>query len=283
MTTIYQFQKQFPDSDACLAHMMVIRYGGTQLQCPKCERHSKYHRLSGQLAYSCQHCGHHIHPCAGTFMHRTHTPLHKWFFAIYLFSTSRHGVAAKELERQLGVSYPTALRMAHLIREHMADVDGEHPLSGIVEADETYVGGRVKGKGRGYKSNKAVVFGMTERGGDVMAKVVPNVRKWTLQPIIESNVASGSTVITDELRSYLSLWRAGYDHDTVNHSAGEYVRGSVHTNGIEGFWARLKLSIRGTHVHVSRKHLGKYVKEFEYRYNRRKAPGRIFDELVASF
>ena len=283
MTTFYQFQQRFPDDEACLLHLMTQRFGGTETDCPKCGAHGRFYRMTRERAYVCQHCKAQIHPTVDTIMHRSRTPLHKWFFAIYLFSTSRHGVAAKELQRQLGVTYKTAWRMAHLIRKHMADVDGEHPLSGIVEADETYVGGRVKGKGRGYKANKAVVFGMTERGGDVMAKVVPNVRKQTLQRIIEDNVASDATVITDELRSYLSLGRSGYTHETVNHSAGEYVRGNVHTNGIEGFWARLKLSIRGTHVHVSPKHLEKYVKEFEYRYNRRKNPGRIFDELVATF
>ena len=130
--------------------------------------------------------------------------------------------------------------------------------------------------------NKTVVFGMLERGGDVMANVVPNVRKKTLQPIIEENVVAGTTVHTDELKSYSGLTKAGFEHETVNHSAGEYVDGNCHVNGIEGFWARLKLSIRGTHVHVSQKHLQKYVKEFEYRYNRRKRPASIFSDLVAS-
>ena len=116
-----------------------------------------------------------------------------------------------------------------------------------------------------------------------MANVVPNVRERTLQPLIEENVKRGSTIHTDELRSYWGLGRIGFDHRTVNHGAGEYVSGNSHVNSIEGFWARLKLSIRGTHVHVSAKHLQKYVKEFEYRYNRRKRPEAIFGDLVASF
>ena len=115
-----------------------------------------------------------------------------------------------------------------------------------------------------------------------MANVVPNVRKKTLQPIIKENVVKGSTVHTDELKSYSGLSKPGFEHETVNHGAGEYVRGVSHVNGIEGFWARLKLSIRGTHVHVSQKHLQKYVKEFEYRYNRRKRPETIFGDLVAN-
>ena len=286
MTTFYEFQKQFPDDEACLRRIMIERYGGTELDCPKCGEHGKFYRMTRERAYECQHCRYQLHPTAGTFMHRTHLPLHKWFYAMFLFSTSRHGVAAKELERQLDVSYPTAWRMAHKIREHMAKTDGEWPLGGsdggAVEADETYVGGKRPGKpGRGA-AGKTIVFGMLERGGDVMAKVVPNVSKRTLYPIITENIEPGSTVHTGEFGTYRGLDRAGYRHETVNHGLGEYVSGDSHVNGLEGFWARLKLSIRGTHVHVSRKHLQKYVKELEYRYNRRKRPAAIFGDLVES-
>jgi len=281
MTTFYEFQRQFPDDEACLHRIMVERYGGTELDCPKCGAHGKFYRLTRDRAYLCQHCKHHIYPCVGTPMERSRTPVHKWFYAMFLFTNTRHGVSAKELQRQLGVTYKTAWRMAHEIRKFMADVDGETPLGGVVEADETLVGGKVKGKGRGYRENKTTVFGMIERGGDVMANVVPDVKRRTLEPIIRENVEPGSTVHTDELRSYLSLERAGYEHETVNHGAGEYVREDCHVNAVEGFWARLKLSIRGTHVHVSGKHLEKYVKEFEYRYNRRKRPERMFADLVA--
>ena len=284
MTTFYDFQKQFPDDEACLEHIMRANYGGTELTCPKCDEFGKFYRMTKERGYVCQHCGHHLHPTAGTFMHRTRLPLHKWFFAMYLFSTSRHGVAAKELERQLGVTYPTAWRMAHEIRKHMADTDGEWPLGGEIEADETYVGGKRSGGKRGRGApGKAIVFGMLERGGDVMAKVVPDVRKRTLLPLIWNHVERGSTVHTDELGTYRGVRRIGYRHETVNHGAGEYVRDGSHVNSIEGFWARLKLSIRGTHVHVSAKHLSKYVKEFEYRYNRRNRTESMFAELVARF
>ena len=155
-------------------------------------------------------------------MERTRLPLHKWFYAMFLFSTSRHGVAAKELERQLGIPYKTAWRMAHEIRKYMAEVDSEWPLDGDIEADETYVGGKRSGGKRGRGApNKTVVFGMVERGGDVMANVVPNVRKRTLLPIVVDNVEPGSTIHTDELRSYRGLDKAGYRHSTVNHGAGE--------------------------------------------------------------
>ena len=210
MTTFYQFQKQFPDDEACLHHLLVTRYGGTELDCPKCGAFGKFYRMTKERGYVCQHCGHHLHPTAGTFMHRTRLPLHKWFYAMFMFSTSRHGVPAKELERQLDISYPTAWRMAHEIRKHMADTDGEWPLDGDIEAD-AYVGGRTTGGKRGRGApNKTVVFGMLERNGDVMANVVPNVRKKTLQPIIKENVEKGSTIHTDELKSYSRLSKAGF-------------------------------------------------------------------------
>ena len=279
--TIQEFFQQFPDDDTCLDFLMKKQHGEAS-DCSKCGKYGKFHRIKRHPAYECAWCGHEIYPMVGTIFASSHTPLQKWFYAMYLFTTTRHGVPAKEIQRQLGVSYPTALRMTHKIREHMAKTDGEWPLGGTVEVDETYVGGKIKGKGRGYKGNKAVVFGMMERDGDVMTKVVQNVRKKTLQPIIEENVESGSTIHTDELKSYGGLSKAGYDHETVNHGAGEYVNGDSHVNGMEGFWARLKLSIRGTHVHVSEKHLEKYVKEFEFRYNLRKNPELMFPILISS-
>ena len=282
MTSFYDFQQQFPDDAACLHQIMVSRYGGTRLECPKCERNSKFHRMKAQRNYVCQYCGHHIYPCVGTPMERSRISLHKWFFAIFLFSTSRHGVPAKELQRQLKVTYKTAWRMAHEIRKYMAEVDGEGPLDGIVEMDETCIGGRIKGRGHGYRKNKAVVFGIAERSGDIMTKVVPNVKRRTLEPLVSQNMVPGSTVNTDDLRSYLHLQRSSYKHAVVNHSTGENVRGGCHVNSVEGFWSRLKNSIRGTHVHVSKKHLWKYAKEFEYRYNQRKRPSLIFSDLVAS-
>ena len=280
--TVQSFFKHFPDDNKCLDHLFKTRFG-TDPSCPKCGEIGKFHRLKKMPAYTCN-CGHHIHPMQGTPFALSRTPLQKWFYAMFLFTTTRHGVPAKELQRQLGVTYKTAWRMGHELRKFMAEVDGETPLGGIVEVDETYIGGKRSGGKRGRGApNKTVVFGMLERGGDVMTKVVPNVRKKTLQPIIKGNVEQGSTVNSDELKSYSGLSKAGFEHETVNHSAGQYVDGDCHVNGIEGFWARLKLSIRGTHVHVSQKHLQKYVKEFEYRYNRRKRPEEMFDELLAAF
>ncbi len=280
-TTIQEFMQRFPDDNACLDYLMHKQHGDT-LTCPKCGQHGKFHRIKRNPAYECAWCGHEIYPMKNTIFAGTHVPLQKWFYALYLFTTTRHGVPALELQRQLGVAYPTALRMAHKLREHMADVGGNFPFDGDVEADETYIGGKRPGnRGRGA-ANKTITFGMLNRGGNVMTEVVPNVKKNTLQPIIQENVKSGSTIHTDELRSYKGLDKAGYEHERVNHGAGQYVSGKCHVNSIEGFWSRLKLSIRGTHIHVSKRHLPKYLKEFEFRYNYRDKPQRMFPDLIES-
>lgn len=284
--TIAQFFKQFPDDEACLNHLFEIRFG-QGFECPSCERPSKWFRIKAERAYSCQWCGHHLHPTVGTPFEQTRTPLQMWFYAIFLFTTTRNGVAAKELERQLGVTYKTAWRMAHLIREHMADVDGEAPIGGpgtAVEVDETLIGGVKKGKHMRGSAGKHVVLGMMERDGDIIAKVVPNQRKNTLQPLIEAHVEKGGQLHTDELNSYNGLHAKGYRHMTVNHGAGEYVgyQGAT-VNGIEGFWSQLKRSINGTHIHVSGKHLHKYVKEAEFRFNRRDCEATMLSELLSTF
>jgi transposase len=280
--TVREFLAQFSDDESCLNHIFEIRFG-QNYPCPKCKEKTKWHRIKAERAYSCQRCGHHLHPTVGTLFESSRTPLQLWFYAMYLFTTSRHGVSGKELQRQLGVTYKCAFRIGHQIRQHMAQVDGELPLSGQIEIDETYVGGKRKGFGNRYTKNKTVVFGMLQRDGQVMTKVVPNVAKKTLQPIIEENVTKGSTVHTDELLSYNGLKKAGYKHKTVEHGAGEYVVGNTHVNGLENFWKHLKGSIRSTHIHVSRKNLHKYTKEFEYRFNQRENPSAMFPALVSKF
>ena len=278
--TVFEFMQQYPDDNACLDHLMHKHYGDTST-CTRCGKHGKFHRIKKHPAYACAWCGNCIYPMKGTIFAGSHTPLQKWYYAIYLFTTTRHGVPAKELQRQLGVAYQTAWSMGHKIREYIADTDGENPLDGDVEVDETYVGGKASGGKRGRGApNKTIAFGMLDRDGDVMTKVVPNVKKRTLQPIIQANVKAGSTVHSDELRSYKGLDRAGYTHKRVNHGTGKWVSGGSHVNSIEGFWARLKLSIRGTHIHVSKHHLPKYLKEFEFRYNYRNRPEKMLPDLL---
>ncbi len=197
---VRQFFKQFPDDETCLEHLFNVRFGQGH-ECPKCKRSAKWYRLQSEQAFSCQWCGHHIHPMVGSIFEKSRTPLQLWFYAIFLFTTTRHGVSAKELQRQLGVTYKTAWRMAALIREHMAAIDGDEPLGGegeIVEVDETYVGGHKKGTvGRGA-AGKTIVMGMVERGkGKAIVKVIPNTTQKTLQGEIAANVKQGTEVHTD--------------------------------------------------------------------------------------
>ena len=286
MTNFYDFQKQFPDDEACLQHIMKCHYGGTELDCPKCGKHTKFHPMRKLRSYSCQNCGHHIYPCVGTPMERSRTPLHKWFLAMFLFCTSKHGVSAMELKDKLGVTYKCAWRMAHEIRKYMARVDGDGMLDGHVELDEAYIGGRVRGgKKRGLTgrgADKAIVFGMVERDGEVITRVVETASRRDMLPHVLRHVEPGTHISTDEYMPYRALPKMGYSHGTVQHRAKRYVSGLDHVNNIEAFWLILKRSIRGTHVWVSKKHLAKYLGEFEYRYNRRKQPASMFAELVAS-
>ena len=283
--TIRQFFQRFPDDEACLEHLFNVRFGQGHV-CPKCEKPSNWYRIKAERAYSCQWCGHHLHPTVGTPFEKSRTPLQSWFYAIFLFTTTRNGVAAKELERQLGVTYKTAWRMADMIRKHMAVVDGEDHLGGegkVVEIDETLVGGKTKGRGK-YREGKSYVLGMMERGGQVVTKVIPNNRQVTLIPAIRAGLKDGSEVHTDELKSYRAIAKHGFTHKRVNHSKGEYAtKDGVTVNSIESFWAQLKRSIRGTHIHVSPKHLWKYAKETEYRFNRRGRPETMIDELLSTF
>jgi transposase len=281
--TVTQFFKRFPDDETCLKHLFQTKYGKS-MDCPKCGKHGKFSKLKGMPAFQCSWCAYRIHPMVGTPFEKSRTPLQKWFYAMYLFTTSRHGVPAKELERQLGVTYKCAWRMGHEIRKYMGKVDGDGPLFGHVEADETYVGGKKRGGGTGRATKKAIVMGMAQRDGSIITQVIPNTGASALHREIWKNVVPGSRVSTDEWTGYRGLHRLGYKHETVNHSHEEWARGDVHTNNLETFWSRLKNSIRGTHVFVSKKHLPKYLGEFEFRYNMRgeKAPV-MFDRLLVSF
>ena len=284
-TSVRQFFKQFPDDDACLEHLFNVRFGQGHV-CPKCEREAKWYRLTNEQAYSCQWCGHHIHPMVGSIFEKSRTPLQLWFYAIFLFTTSRHGVSGKELQRQLGVTYKTAWRMAGLIRDHMAACDGDAPLGGngeVVEVDETYVGGVRSGKkGRGA-AGKTIVLGMIEREGRVITKVVPDGTKKSLAMNVARNVEPEAQIVADMHPSYDALDRK-FDLTRVNKDRDGYVGpNGEHVNSIENFWRHLKKSIEGTHISVSPKYLERYTKEFEYRFNRRMTPETMLDELLSRF
>lgn len=285
-TNVRQFFKEFPTDEACLEHLFNVRFGQGH-SCPKCEREAKWYKLKSEQAYSCQWCGHHIHPMVGSIFEKSRTPLQLWFYAIFLFTTSRHGVSGKELQRQLGVTYKTAHRMGTLIRKHMAAIDGDEKLGGggkIVEIDETYVGG--PDKNRGPFGDKAIVVGMVERGGgNALVKVVPDTKGPTIKKFVQDNVVAGSEIHADMHVSYDQLKKQGFDLKRINKKAlKSYVGPQGQTvNAIENFWRHLKRAIKGTHISVSPKYLESYAKEFEYRFNRRMRPETMLDELLSRF
>jgi transposase-like protein len=277
--TLSDFNKHYPNDDACLQDIFNRKYSH-QNKCNKCDNLFKYYRVTNRKCYACQYCGYQIYPLANTIFEKSDTPLRSWFYAIFLFSVSKNGVSAKELQRQLGVTYKCAWRIANKIRVLFDDNDRKE-LENTVEVDETYIGGKHKGKrGRGSE-NKTPIIGMAERKGLIKAKVVTNNRCSTVMPIIKEHIKIGSNVMTDEFTTYQVLTKNGYNHQTVNHNLGQYANGLAHTNTIEGFWSQLKRSIDGTYHCVSAKYLQGYVNEFCYRYNQRNTLSPIFSLLLS--
>jgi hypothetical protein len=242
---IQEFNRRFPDDDTCLNHLMRTRFGD-RLTCFQCQKQATYYRAKARRSFACEHCGYQVYPTAGTPFESTRTPLRDWFYVMFLFCASRNGVAAKEVERQLGVTYKTAWRMCNLIRKYMGYVDGDYPIGGpgkTVEADETFIGG----KDEIGHDDKAIVLGMVERGGDVVTRVIQMRSKAHIIPHIVKFVKPGSRINTDEASNFKLLKeRYGFDHEMVDHHRKEYVRGDVHTNTIEGFWSNVKRGIKGT-------------------------------------
>ena len=285
--TVKKFFAEFSSDDVCLTRIMEVRFGLRHI-CEKCGKDATFHKLENRRAYSCSACGDHVYPCAGTIFQGSRTSLQSWFYAIYLFINTRHGVSGKELQRTLGVTYKTAWRVGQQIRDLMTKADGFEMLKGHVELDEAYVGGHRPGKrGRGA-AGKTIVMGLKERGGKLTTAVIPNVKKDTLRGVVLENVEPGSIVSTDELYSYGLLTGDGFKHGAVKHGAKEwayydYRTGAVHhTNHVESFWKLFKASIRGTHIHVSSQHMARYLGEFSFRSNHREMKGAMFDLLIGA-
>jgi transposase-like protein len=285
--TVGEFFARFPDEDACLNHIMEVRYGQRHV-CMACGVEGTFHKLANRRAFSCAHCGDHVYPTAGTVFQDTRTPLQVWFYAIYLFVTTRHGVSGKELQRALGVTYKTAWRMGQQIRVLMAKADGFEMMKGHVEIDEAYIGGYRKHGAPGAGDNKAIVLGIVERGGRTVAKTVPNLRRETIRPFVYENIEKGSRVSTDEANLYKLLKSKGYEHKSVNHSKYQWRKYNYrrdewhHTNSVESFWRLFKNSIRSTHIHVSEKYMDRYLKEFTFRANHRQMTNAMFDLLISA-
>jgi transposase len=292
--TILEFDREFPDDTACMEFLVKKLYP-QGIHCPKCERVTSHYRVKARTCYACQFCGHQEYPLKGTIFERSSTSLRLWFQAMYLMASTRCGISAKQLEREIGVSYPTAWRMFKEIRSLLGD-DGD-PFSGTVEVDEAYMGGQGKWKhhqgtrqdrrATGAQS-KSMVLGMAERregqSARITAQVVdPKTDGQSLRGRVSKRVMPATTVFTDEALHYWGLGERGYFHSRVNHSEQVYVSGEVHTNTIEGFWSLVKRGISGAHHNVSAKYLQSYLDEYTFRYNNRAITGRrgMFDAFLS--
>ena len=270
--SVPQLFRMFPDEDTCIEWFEKARWNGV----PTCHRCGSQSDITEEKPHSywCKVCRRRFNVKTGSMLHATKRPLQDWIYTIYTVLTSRKGISAMQLSKELGCQYRTAWHMMHRVRE--ACGNGDFTLSKVVEVDETYIGGKEKNKHAAKKLNagrgavgKAAVVGIKERGGKVKAKHVERTNAATLLPLVEETVEHGSTVYTDDAAAYGALPTIinQYEHDTVAHGRGEYVRGDVHINSIESVWAVLKRSIHGTWHHVSPKHLARYVNEASFRLN----------------
>lgn len=286
--TVFEFDREFPDDAACLGYLVAKLYPDG-IHCPTCKKITKHHRETNRPSYACQYCGHHEHPLKGTIFEGSATSLKLWFYGIYLMASTRGGISAKQLERELGVTYKTAWRMFNKIRSLLNEEVTS--LDGTVEIDDTFIGGKprlgeIKKKAdiRGWvEDSKVKVLGIAQRKGKVVAKVVPDLKITSVDPIVNARVLPATTVYTDEHRSYVHLGQSGYDHKRVHHSQKVYVDGDVHTQTIEGFWALLKGGLSGVYHGVSTKWLQSYLDEYTFRYNNRDVTFRrgMFDAFVS--
>jgi transposase-like protein len=286
--TVADFNREFPDDNACLEYIKEQRWPDSISRCETCKVERKHYRVSGRTAYACDHCGHHIYPLAGTVFEKTTTPLRLWFYAMYLMGSTRCGISAKQIQRETGVTYKTAWRMFRQIRTLLSE-EGLQLEGSSVEMDEMYHGGkrlRQGGQGRpSFGSHKVPVIGMVERRTDgkvgrVIARVAPDATKQTLHGLAKEYILPASTVFTDDFVSYDGLQNLGYVHKRIRHSAKVYVAGDVHTQNVEGFWSLIKRGIGGVYHNVSAKYLQSYLDEYTFRFNRRDRGNLLFRAIL---
>jgi transposase-like protein len=272
---------QFGTDDKCRKCLEHLRWPNG-VTCPKCQS-VKISRISTRDTFDCDSCRYQFSVTVGTIFNDTHLPLTKWFFATYVMCESRKGISANQLKRMLGISYKTAWYLCHRIRKAMAETDPDL-LSGTVECDETYVGGRRRHVGSGYVDNKTMVLGAIQRGGEIGLRVEKRSKKATKEAlhafIKETTDPATERITTDECPGYEGIADADTKHETVNHRCEEWVRGDVHTNSMEGVWSLFKRSIVGSYHQVSAKHLDAYLDEFEWRFNQHENPYLFRDTLI---
>ena len=261
--------KHLNDEQAAYEHLAKIRWPEGPV-CIHCQSKKIYIlKVAGtkRVVLKCGTCRKQFSATVGTIFERSHIPLNKWFMAFQLMASSKKGMSAHQLHRMLDLTYKSAWFLAHRIRHVMKQTPFGGKLGGIVEADETYIGG--KAHGRGNTSNKIPVFALVERGGKVRSFTMPLVTSANLKRAIHEHVEKSATLMTDELPGYKNIGKAFADHQSVNHSNKEYVRGNVTTNTVEGYFGIFKRGMRGVYQHCAEKHLHRYLAEFEFRHNNR--------------
>ena len=269
--SILEFQKHFDTDEKCRQHLEQSRWNGTPA-CPFCGSIDVCRFKTGK-AFNCRDCRNNFSVTVGTIYENSKLPLTKWYVATYILTNHSKGISSLQLANILGVTQKTAWHINHKIRAMLTETQPEL-LDGIVEVDETWVGGKdsnrhkSKKKGKVNAGGKTMVFGAVEREGKVITKIVPDTTAESLIGAVQEHVAEGAIMVSDENVSYKRLNKK-YRHATVNHSEGKYVIGAAHTNTIEGFWSLLKRQINGIHHSVSAKHLQRYCNEASYRYNRK--------------
>lgn len=262
--------ERFGSEDKCHSYLERLRWPDG-LRCPRCESDS-ISRIHERRQFECNACRYQFSVRVGTIFEDSKLPLWKWFLATYMICQSKKGISSKQLERMLGISYKTAWYLSHRIRASMRE-EGAELLQGIVEVDETYVGGEVKGKGRGYRGNKSIVIGAIQRGGNVRFAVIPSRSRVELHKFIDEKVDDKTEAIfTDDWEAYKGIADEDTIHETVNHRRKEWVVGQVHTNTIESVWSLLSRSVIGTYHKLSKKHLPAYLEEVAFRFNNRENP-----------
>ncbi len=273
--SLYELTDYFHDEIDSIKYFAYKRWGDNPV-CPFCDC-EKVYSFSNGITYKCSHCRKQFNPRIGTIFENSKISMKKWFIAIYLISSHKKGISSYQLAKDISVTQKTAFNMLKKLRYAFKLANLGEMLDGVVEVDESFVGGKNRNRHKNKKVrnsqgrafiDKTPVLGMLQRGGKLMAKVIPNTKAETIIPIIEKYVKKGSTIYSDEWWAYKNLHN-NYTHAQVYHNIGVYGIGNVHTNGIEGSWASLKRSIIGVYHSVSRKHLQKYVDEFVFRYNTR--------------
>lgn len=269
----------FDTDKECRAALEALRWPDG-VRCPRCDA-DKVYRAEPRKQFDCALCGYQFSVTSGTIFNDSHLPLPSWFVATYLLCESKKGISSNQIKRTLGVSYKTAWYLTHRIRAAMKDGSPE-PLRGIIEFDETFIGGKVREKGMGYRKNKAIVVGAVERGGDIRIRVIKRANKRTVQTFVKSVAHEDAEgFMTDEAYVYVGIGDEDTPHETVRHRDEEWVRGDVHTNTVEGVWSLLKRSIIGSYHQLSAKHLPAYLDEISFRYNNRENPYLFRDTLMA--